>query len=228
MGAAYLSGSIEYPPTAIPMEWDQISQADYTTLANFFHLQPCTMIDMNDSGFYGWLKLGEFVYQSGSAQQVGSCKAVFICSVPANGQSSIVNTLPNPGTLTYTVATGGSIPASFPMYYRVTFFSQWGEGLGSNILTANTGVTSNAIIIISWTVPISTYYRKARIYAATSAAGLADGVQAYVIAEVWFMFTPQNWYDTTGLNGQYNVAHLPTINRAFTGKFLGGKWLNLN
>jgi len=228
MGALYLNGSIEYPPVAIPLEWTTISQADYTNLANYFHLQPCTMIDMNDNGYYGWLKLGDFVYESGSAQQVGSCKATFICSVPANGNATIVSTLPNPGTLSYSVTTGGSIPALQNMFYAVTFFSQWGEGLPSNILSATSGGISNAIITIAWTVPNSTFYRKARVYAATSLAGLANGVMAQVIAEVWFCFKPQNWLDTTGLNGQYNTAVIPTIDRAFTGGFAGGRWLNLN
>ena len=225
MGPTYLNGAIEFPPTAIPMEWTEIPESDYLTLANYFHLQPCTMIDMNDRGFWGWLKLGDFQYATGSAQKVGSAKAIFVTALPANGQSSTINTLTAPGTLTASLGSGGSIPINTTLYYRHTFWSCWGESKGGSVLSITTTATNQAVTL-TYAAPVSSFYRRMRLYGATSAAGLADGQYASVIGDVWFAFTPQ-WIDTTGLNGQFNAAPLPTINRSFTGKFAGSVWQNL-
>ena len=225
LGPAFFNGAIEMPPTSIPMEWMEMSEPDYNTLASNFHLQPCTMIDMDDRGFYGFLKLGGFDFQLGAAQKVGIVKAVFVCIQPSNGTTSVINTFGSPATLTATVSGGGSIPSGTTVYYRHTFFSNWGESLASPIYSVSTGATNNAAITLIWTAPASGFYRKTRLYSALSSGGLANGSLA-VCNDVLWAFT-QQWIDTTGIQGTQNQAYVPNlIDRSARGFFLGGVWQN--
>jgi hypothetical protein len=223
LGPAFFNGAIEMAPTSIPLEWVEMSSSDYDALSSNFHLQPCTMIDMEDQGFYGFLKLGGFDYQVGSAQKVGIVKAVFVCIQPANGQTSVINTLGAPAILTGTIGTGGTISNSTTMYYRRSVFSNWGESLAGPVFTIIT-TNASASIILPWTAPSSGFYRKSRIYSASTAGALANGLQA-VCNDILYGFS-QQWIDTVGIQGTQNQAYIPAVDHSATGFFLGGKWQN--
>jgi hypothetical protein len=213
---------MEYAPTAIALEWQEMSETDYKTLAASFNLQLGTMIDQGDNGFYGMLKLLSFNYQIGSAQKVGAVKAVFFCVRPANGAVSVVNTLSTPGTPTPSLGTGGSIPTATQVFYTYTWWTPWGESTQSAIFSATTA-TNGATITIPFTFPTNVWFRRARLYAATTSGALAAGSTAFVMADIWTAFSPQ-WIDTTGVNGLTNTAQIPTVNTAYTGQWSGGLW----
>jgi hypothetical protein len=224
LGPTIISGPMEYAPQAIMLDWAEMSFPDYKTLAASFNLVMGYMIDQSDNGFYGMLKLMSFDMQIGSAQQVGECKAVFFVVGPANGQTSTINVLPTPSTITPTVSSGGSIPNATTVYYCYTWWSPWGESLPSPVFHA-TSTAANQAFTIPFTFPSSNYFRRARLYAATSSAALAYGSTAYIMADIWVAFSPQ-WIDTTGVNGLTNTAQIPSANMAATGLWNGGLWTN--
>jgi hypothetical protein len=224
LGPTIISGAMEYAPQAIDLEWAEFSETDYITLATSFNLQLGYMIDMNDRGVYGMLKIVSFDYAIGVAQRVGAFKAFYYVIGPANGLVSTVNVLSRPGTPTPTVSTGGSIPNATTTYYCYTWWTPWGETISSAIFSATT-TAANQAVTIPFTFPTSVYFRRARLYAASSSAALAAGSTAYVMADVWTAFSPQ-WIDTTGINGLTNTATIPALNTAATGVWQGGLWIN--
>jgi hypothetical protein len=223
MGPVYLNGAYETPPTGIALEWQEMAEADYLTIKDAYHLQPTTMIDMDDNGYYGWLQIGSAEYLVGAVQRILKVTAIFITSTPANGLHSTIATLATPSVASYSVSTGGSLSSSTSLYYCFTDFSRWGETAASPVLTVSTGATSNAAVTLTWTAPSSTQFRKRRIYTASSAAGLAAGSTATVLAEVWVGMT-QSYIDTCNMNGNTNTATVPTSNVAYLGQFSGAKW----
>jgi len=225
MGPTYLSGAIEFPPVGLALEWAEMSEADYITLATNYHLVPCTMIDMEDNGYFGWLRLGAFEFLVGAAQKVGKVTAVFMTSTPAPGLVSTINNIFNPIAPTTSVGTGGSLNAGSTLYYAMTFWTRWGETGISPVATVSTGGTSNAAVTLSWTAPTTLQYRRARIYTASSAAGLAAGQTATILADVWAAFT-QSYIDTCNMNGNSNSAIIPSSNTAYLGQFLGARWVS--
>jgi hypothetical protein len=224
LGPTIISGAMEYAPQAIDIEWSQFSESDYITLASNFNLQLGYMIDMNDRGFYGMLKILSFTYLIGVAQKVGTFKAVYYVIGPANGTTSTINTLSTPATPTPTLGTGGSIPNGTTTYYCNTWWTPWGETISSSIYSATTTANGQAVTI-PFTFPTSVYFRRCRLYAASSSAALAAGSTAYIMADIWAAFSPQ-WIDTTGINGLTNTAQIPALNTAATGQWSGGAWQN--
>jgi hypothetical protein len=224
MGPSILLGPMEYAPSGIALEWAEMSYTQYTALATTFNLVQGYMIDQDDHGYAGYLKLMSYDYGIGVAQKVGHVKAVFFCTGPANGQTSTINTLPTPSTITPTLSVGGSIPNANTTYYTYTWWSPWGEGLQSPIFSS-TSTASNQAATINFTFPVSNYFRRARLYAASTSAGLAAGSTAFVMADVWVAMSPQ-WIDTTGINGLTNTAVIPLVNTAATGLWSGGIWIN--
>jgi hypothetical protein len=225
MGPTYLSGAVEMPPTGIVLVWDEFSYPDYLTLAQFHHLQPTTMIDMQDNAFYGWLQLGAFEYEPGAMLEVGKVQAVFNACTPANGVHSVINTLSTPSAPTYSVSTGGSIASGTSAYYCISQWSRWGETQVSPVISVSTGGTNNAAISLNWSSPTSAQFRRTRIYTAPTAAGLAAGATATVLADIWAGFT-QSWIDTCNLSGNTRTATIPTANTAYLGAFYGARWIN--
>ena len=224
-GPNLLNGGSEFAAAAIPMEWAEMDYQEYLNLQSY-HLQPSTMIDMYDNGYYGWLSLGTFDSLPGVATKTGTVKAAFIVSTPANGLNSIINTLATPltGNLTATVTTGGSIAASITLYYVLTLYSNWGQTTMSPVVSVTTSSVGSAISL-SWTAPTSGFFRKGRLWISASNNFVA-GSSALVKADVFSAWT-QTWMDYNGTSGVTNTDIIPTSNTAWTGKFAGGIWQNL-
>lgn len=221
-GPNILSGGIEFASGSIPIEWPEMDFSEWQAL-QAWHLVPSTMIDMYDNGYLGWLVLGSYQPPAGVATKVGKANATFVVAKPANGLISTVNVLA-PITITSAVAAGGSIPASTTLHYALSVWTPWGESLISPDLSVSTGGTSNAMITISWTAPVSNFYRKARLYVSTSA--ITAGTVQSIKAEVYSAFT-QSFVDYCGMAGLTSTATTPTTNQAYTGRFSGGIWYNM-
>jgi hypothetical protein len=222
MGPNLLAGGVEFAPGAMTLEWDQMSYTEYQELGAFNMLY-CTMIDMYDNGYQGWLILNSYTPTAAMAQMVGQVQATFVVAKPANGLISTVNIL-SPGILSSSVVTsGGSLASGTTLYYALTFFSLWGESALSSVITVNI-TSNNSYVNLSWTGPTSGFYRKARLYIATSS--FTAGSSALVKAEVYSSFT-QEWTDYNGTNGVTATTTTPTSNNAFTGIFAGGLWQNM-
>lgn len=224
VGQSYLSGAVEMAPAAIELEWEQIARPDYDSLRKNYHLQPTTMTDAEDNGYYGWLQLGAYV-DNGVAQKIGRVNAIFITALPANGVHSIINALATPTAPTYSVTTGGSLAAGTTLYYCITQCSVWGQTLRSPIITVSTGATANAAVALTFPTVSSSQFRRTRLYTATSAAGLNAGQTATVLADVWSGFT-QTWTDPCNSAGNTMTATIPTTNTAYLGRWAGGYWVN--
>jgi hypothetical protein len=220
-GPNVLIGGVEFSPGAIPIEWPEMDYSEYQALQPFVYM-PITMIDMYDNGYLGWLILGSYEPPAGVATKVGSCKATFVVSQPANGLLSTINVL-TPGALSATVAAGGSIPSSTTLYYAMTFWSQWGESTMSPVKTVSTGATNNAMVQLSWTPPSSAFYRKARLY--VSSVSFSAGSIQNIKAEVYTSFS-QSFKDYCGTNGLTSTATIPTANKSSCGFWRGAVWLN--
>lgn len=223
-GPNVLQGGVEFAAASIPLEWPELDYAEYQQLAAY-HLQPSTMIDMLDNGYLGWLILGSWEPPAGVATIVGKCKGAFVVSKPANGLSSVINTLANGATISAIVSAGGSIAASTTLCYGLTLWSSWGESLIGPILTVSTGSTANAMIQLSWTAPTSGYFRRARLYVATSAATLVAASSANVKADVYASWN-QTFTDYCGMSGVNSVGTIPSVNQAYTGLWAGSLWQN--
>lgn len=222
-----LNGGSEFAAAAIPLEWTEMDYQEYLNLQQF-HLQPCTMIDMYDHGYFGWLSLGTFDSLAGVATKAGSVKAAFIVSTPANGLSSVINTLAAPinGNLSATIATaGGSIAGGTTLYYVLSFYSNWGQTTISPVLTATTATGSSTnMITLNWTAPTSARFRKARLWISTS-NNFTPGNSSLVKADVFSAWS-QTWYDYCGTSGVTNQDVIPKSNGAYTGDWAGGIWVN--
>lgn len=223
--ANLLNGGSEFAAASVPLEWTEMDEQEYINLQPY-HLTPCTMIDMDDHGYFGWLVLGSFEYLPGVMTKVGQVKAQFIVSTPSNGLSSVINTLaaPTSGNLTATAATGGSLAASTTLYYVLTFFSNWGQTTMSPVVSVTTGASAGGAVDLSWTAPASSYFRKARIWISTS-NNFSAGGSALVKAEVYTAWN-QTWPDYCGTSGVTSTDILPSSNTAYLGLWAGGKWLN--
>lgn len=223
-GANMLQGGVEFASATIAMEWAELDFAEYQKL-QAYHMVPSTMIDAADQGFYGWLVLGGFQWIAGAATQTGKAVAAFVVCRPAPGAVTTINSLATPASSpTASGTTGGSIPTGTTLYYAHTFWSNWGESGISPVRTFTTG-TNGALVNLSWTAPTSGYFRKTRIYTASSAAGLVPGATAYVLADVYALWS-QTWADVSGLTGLTSQATIPLANYAYTGSFAGAAWQN--
>ena len=221
-GSNTLVGGVEFAASAIPLEWPEMDLAEYQQISAFFYV-PCVMIDMSDNGYNGWLIPVAFELEPGVQTKVGKATMKFVVSKPANGLSSVINTLTAP-TLSLSQGTGGSIPNATTLYFAATAWSNWGEstvGPTSSITTT----AANSLINISWTAPTSQWYRKLRIYISTS-SNLLSGNTSLVKAEI-FSALNQTFIDYCGTNGVTSTASIPSINQAYTGKYAGGLWINL-
>lgn len=221
-----LNGGSEFAAAAIPLEWEEMDYQEYLNLQQF-HLQPCTMIDMYDNGYFGWLSLGTFDSIAGAATKAGQVKAAFIVSTPANGLKSVINTIAAPvaGNLTASVTTGGSIAASTMLYYVLTLYSNWGQTKMSPVVSVTTSSAGSAVSL-SWSGPSSAWFRKARLWVSTSNNFVA-GNSALVKADVFSAWN-QSWTDYCGTSGVTNQDTLPISNTAYLGRFAGGQWQNLS
>lgn len=221
-----LNGGSEFSAAAIPLEWQEMDYQEYLNLQPY-HLQPCTMIDMYDNGYFGWLSLGTFDSLPGVATKSGNVKAAFIVSTPANGLNSVVNTLSAPlaGNLTATATTGGSLAASTTLYYVLTFYSNWGQTTMSPVVSVTTGASAGGAVNLAWTAPTSAFFRKARLWISTS-NNFAAGSTALIKADVFSAWT-QTWTDYCGTSGITSTDTLPTFNSAYTGQWAGGLWVNM-
>lgn len=219
-GPNVLSGGVEFASGSIPMEWPEMDYSEYVALGAY-HLQPSTMIDMYDNGYLGWLILASHEPPAGVSTKVAKVKATFVVSKPANGLVSTINVLA-PGTLSLSAASGGSIASGVTLYYALTFWSKWGESLSSPVESITTSA-ANQMITASWTAPTSAFYRKARLYVATSS--IAGGSVANVKADVYTAFT-QSFVDYCGTNGVTATATIPTESQSYIGDFRGGIWQN--
>lgn len=223
--ANLLNGGSEFAAASIPLEWQEMDEQEYLNLQPY-HLTPCTMIDMDDIGYYGWLVLGGFDYLPGVQTKVGQVKAQFIVSTPANGLNSVINTLAAPlaGNLTATATTGGSLAASTTLYYVLTFYSNWGQTTMSPVVSVTTGASAGGSVSLSWTAPTSAYFRKARLWVSTSNNFVA-GNSALVKADVYSAWN-QTWTDYCGTSGVTSTDTLPTSNSAWIGYYAGGRFVS--
>ncbi len=220
-----LNGGSEFASISVPLEWGQMDEQEYLNLQPY-HLQPCTMIDMDDIGYFGWLVLGGFDYALGVQAKVGSVKAQFIISTPANGLSSVVSTLAAPltGNLTATATTGGSLAASTSLYYVLTLFSIWGQTTMSPVVSVTTAASAGGAVDLAWTAPSSAYFRKARLWVSTSSNFVA-GSSSLVKADVYSAWN-QTWTDYCGISGVNSSDIIPATNGAYTGQFVGGRFVS--
>lgn len=218
-----LNGGSEFAAASVPLEWPEMDEQEYLNLQPY-HLQPCTMIDMDDIGYFGWLVLGGFDYLPGVQTKTGTVKAQFIVSTPANGLVTVVNTLANPliGNLTATATTGGSI-SNTTLYYVLSFYSNWGQTLVSPVVSCAVS-GSNSAVSLSWTAPTSAYFRKARLWVSSSNS-FSPGATSLVKADVYSAWN-QVWLDYCGVSGVTSQDVIPNANTASTGFFSGGRWLN--
>lgn len=226
-GPNLLNGGSEFSAAAIPLEWPEMEYQEYLNL-QAYHLQPCTMIDMNDNGFYGWLSLGQFDWLPGVATKTGAVKAAFIVSTPANGLNSVINTITSPGAGNLTasaVANTGSLGNNVSLYYVLTFYSNWGQTLMSPVTSITTpGTGSGYAINLNWTAPTSAFFRKARLWISTSNNFVA-GNSALVKADVFSAWN-QTWTDYCGTSGVTSQDTLPTFNSAYCGYWAGGLFVS--
>lgn len=233
VGIAAIIGGVEYAPVNIGLQWDEMDSSEYAYLSTI-QLLPVTMIDMEDNGYYGYLKLGAFDYTLGAAEKVGQCKALFMAIAPADGNTTTIKRLNDPqiSDINTTNISGGAIGATtdLTIQYAISYWTNWGE---TNICSFSQTVNGNTpapqkAIQISWPSHSSMYYRKARIYIATSnAAPISPGDTAYVLGDVFWAQTNQ-WTDYCGnVNGALlNKVITPTQSTAYIGTWGGGRWNN--
>jgi hypothetical protein len=223
LGANMLNGGIEFAPIALPIEWEEMDWSEYQYLAGTCHMQFCKMIDHEDQGYWGWLRLGKFSWIPGIAAKKGKCSAVFMVSQPADGLNSLINVLAKPAGAATSSATGGAIAASTMLYYWLTFFTPWGESVPYAFNITTPSAAGTYYNLITWTAPTSGFFRKARLYVSTQ----ANPATAYVKGDI-LAAESQQWTDYSGVNGLQNISTIPTVNRAATGIWGGGTWINLS
>ncbi len=224
-GSNLLVGGVEFAAAAVPLTWEEMDYEEYVQLGAYFY-QPVTMIDMNDNGYQGWLVPVGFEWLPGVQTKVGKATMSFVVSKPGNGLLSTINTIGAGGTITASTATGGSLAPSTTLYYALTFWSNWGEGILGPVKTVTTPSTAGSYLVnLSWTAPTSTFYRKARLYIST--ATILPNQVNNVKAEIYTSFT-QSWTDYCGLSGCTSTATTPSADSSFTGRFAGGVWINMS
>lgn len=158
VGEGILNGGSEYAPIAVPLQWDEMDLSEFQFLASI-NLQPCTMIDMVDNGYYGYLKLAEYTYLPGVATKVGAVKAAFMATRPANGQSSVINTLPsinvylNSDSLSGSTLSGLTLASGGPSGATDAEYTGTGSAVGSLLYASRkTSVTMGQTYVGSWWV----------------------------------------------------------------------------
>lgn len=233
VGISAIIGGVEYAPQAITFEWDEMDSSEYAYLGSI-SFKPCVMVDMEDNGWYGYLRMVGFEYIVAASTKVGKVTALFMAIAPANGQRSTINAIssPDPAHITVTVANGGSIggTSDITIQYALAFKSVWGETLITPFSATVPGHTPphTDYVQIGWNAPNTSYYRLARLYISTNnSAPLAPGDTAYLLGDTLWAQT-QQWTD---YNGNVNGATFPKIvipssSTAYKGYFGGGRWTN--
>jgi len=219
-GTAVIVGGREYPPKEISLTWNQMDAADYEAFRLMQFIAPLVYVDNNDQGYLGVLVIDEVQQLAGTPKKAYSVAASFLVIGPYNGQSTIINQLTVPTVSGGSFSTGGYLPASTTLYFFATVFTPFGESLpGPAVPITTVSTSNNSYIQLTWSAPISTWYRKTRLYwtpsnNSTTATFLTDVLAGQ--PTTFNVYAPYVGYST---------LQPPTFGTAFTGYFSGAKWV---
>jgi hypothetical protein len=220
-GVPVYRGTGELPPFSIDMQWKVLGMNDYMKLAAlvpyFVH-----MVSFRNFGYFGKLILSGPDSQGAQTADTVQAKALFMPITPSDyGSAQAVNRLTVP-TLTVNTrgANTGYIPSTSPLYYWLTFSTDYGETSPSPVVS-KTPLAQDSCSL-SWTWPTTTAYcTQASVYVST----VNDPTTSKLKAEVPNGLTP-TFIDYTATAGTTVNQQPPTSNTAYRGAWLGGIFFN--
>lgn len=219
-GTSVIIGDREYPPTEIRITWDQMDKSDLDVIRQFTILSPIVFVDNNDNGYLGVLVIDNVAQVGGMTKNVWGVSASFLVIAPYQGTTRAINVLAAPA-IANPSWVAGYVPNGTTLYYWSTAWTPWGESLVSSVLTYTNSSGGLQAPVITWTQPVSPYFKKARLYWNTT----NTPASATMLTEVQAGFT--GTFTAYGPYVAYNSINPPTFSTAFTGYWSGGLWTSI-